>query len=373
VSDSGTSIAAIGFTLAALATSPLGLAVAQPPAGQSGEVVPRDVRQIYDRGLQFLAASQSQDGTWDGGEPGPAMKQGLENAAQADGSWASGGKQGAGVTALALLAFLASGEDANFGIYSGHIRKALRSLIGTQDANTGYIGPSMYHHGFAMLALAEAYGAVDERTLWHDEKAPRSVGQALELAVRAAITSQKSNPTHAWRYSPGGRDADASVTGAVIVGLLAARNAGIEVPDESIDKAIAYLRSMTDRSGDVFYLNRGNTLSTSTARVSIATLTYAVARRKDLAEYKSTLNYLKQRIGEPAGPFGEYTLYYEAQALFQGDLDSWEKWNKTLVRQLKEAQQSDGSIRGRFNPAISTSLSLLSLALNYRFLPIYER
>ncbi|HZW29459.1 MAG TPA: hypothetical protein VFF52_02065 [Isosphaeraceae bacterium] len=122
MSDSRTSIAAIGLTLAALATGPLGWAVAQPPAVQSGAVVPRDVREIYDRGLKFLAASQSQDGTWDGGEPGPGMKQGLENAAQADGSWASGGKQGPGVTALALLAFLASGEDANFGIDSGNIR-----------------------------------------------------------------------------------------------------------------------------------------------------------------------------------------------------------------------------------------------------------
>ncbi len=258
MSGSGTSIAAIGLTLAAFGTGPLGLAVAQPPATQFGEVVPRDVRQIYDRGLQFLAASQSKDGTWDGGDPGPAMKQGLENAARVDGSWASEGKQGPGVTALALLAFLASGEDANFGIYSGHIRKALRSLIRHQDAKTGYIGPSMYHHGFAMLALAEAYGTVDDRNLWPDEKAPRSVGQALELAVRTAITAQKSNPTNAWRYSPSGRDADASVTGAVIIGLLAARNAGIEVPDESIDKAIAYLRSMTDRSGDVSYQNLGN-------------------------------------------------------------------------------------------------------------------
>ena len=261
------------------------------------------------------------------------------------------------MTALALLAFLAGGEDANFGIYSGHIRKALRSLIGTQDANTGYFGPSMYHHRFAMLALAEADGAVDERTLWPDEKAPRSVGEALELAVRTAITAQKSNTTNAWRYSPGGRDADASVTGAVIIGLLAARNAGIEVPDESIDKALAYFRSMTARSGDVFYVDLGNTLSTSTARVSIATLADAVALRKDLAEYKATLGYLKHRIGETSGPFGEYTLYYEAQALLQGDLDSWEKWNKSLVRQLREAQQPDGSIRGRFNPAISTSLS----------------
>jgi hypothetical protein len=374
VSSAGTSTATIVLILAALAGGPVGLVVAQPPEFQPGEVVPRDVRQIYDRGLQFLAASQSRDGTWDGGEPGPAMKNGLENAALADGSWASAGKQGPGVTALALLAFLASGEDANFGIYGSHIRKALRSLIGAQDANTGYIGPSMYHHGFAMLALAEAYGAVDDRALWPDEKlAPRSVGQALELAVRSAITSQNSNPTNAWRYSPGGREADASVTGAVIIGLLAARNAGIEVPDESIDKAIAYLRSMTERSGDVSYMTLGDRLVHSKARVSIAALACAVARRKDLAEYKVTLGYLKQRIGEPAGPFGEYTLYYEAQALFQGDVESWEKWNVILVRHLREAQQPDGSIRGRFNPPISTSLSLLALALNYRFLPIYER
>jgi hypothetical protein len=70
---------------------------------------------------------------------------------------------------------------------------------------------------------------------------------------------------------------------------------------------------------------------------------------------------------------GEYTLYYEAQALFQGEVKSWEMWNAILVHDLKEAQQPNGSIRGRFNPTISTSLSLLSLALNYRFLPIYER
>jgi hypothetical protein len=373
MNDSVTSIAAIGLTLAAFAACPLGLAVAQPSTNQPSEVVPRDVREMYDRGLKFLAASQSDDGSWDGADPGPAMRQGLEGAARADASWASAGKQGPGVTALAMLAFLASGEDPNFGIYSGHIRKAVRSVITAQDAKSGYIGPSMYHHGFAMLALAEAYGAIDERTLWPDGKTPRSVGQALELAVRAAITAQKSNPANAWRYSPGAQDADASVTGAVIVGLLAARNAGIEVPDVSIDKALAYLRSMTARSGDVSYLVVGHRLASSTARVSIGALAYAVARRKDLEEFQATLNFLTQRLEEPAGPYGEYTLYYEAQALFQGDLGAWRKWNEGLVRQLKTAQQPDGSIHGRFNPVISTSLSLLSLALNFRFLPIYER
>jgi hypothetical protein len=67
----------------------------------------------------------------------------------------------------------------------------------------------------------------------------------------------------------------------------------------------------------------------------------------------------------------EYQRYYQAQALFQGDVEAWEKWNRLLVRQLK--QLPDGSFRGQFGPAISTSMSLLALALNYRFLPIYER
>jgi hypothetical protein len=59
--------------------------------------------------------------------------------------------------------------------------------------------------------------------------------------------------------------------------------------------------------------------------------------------------------------------------MFQGDVEAWERWNKLLVRQIKQAQQPDGSIPGQFGGATGTSLSLLALAVNYRFLPIYER
>lgn len=340
----------LGFILAGLILGPGGSALAQLPTTQTGEAVPRDIREIYDRGLQYLAATQTERG-----------------------DWAGGGEQGPGVTGMAVLALLASGEDANFGLYSNHIRKALRHMINAQDGNTGFFGMSMYHHGFAMLALAEAYGAVDERNLWTEAKAPRSIGQALELAVRAAITSQKNNPNNAWRYQPNGTDADTSVSGAVLVGLLAARNAGIEVPDDSIDKAIAYYKSMTSKGGEVAYSGGMGGFGDSMARSSIATLAYAVARRKELDEYKATLGYIKARVEQPARQYLEYVRYYEAQALFQGDIESWEKWNKLLVRQLKESQLPDGSIQGQFGPTIATSLSLLSLALNYRFLPIYER
>lgn len=326
------------------------MANAQLPFTHHGEVVPRDVREIYDRGLQYLANTQTEDGTWTGGETGP------------------------GVTGLGLMVFLASGEDPNFGLYRNHVRRALRSIISGQNEATGYFGSSMYHHGFATLALAEAYGAVDERDLWPSGQRAnrRSIGAALELAVRAAITSQKKNSVGGWRYSPDSTDADTSVSGAVLVGLLAARNAGIEVPDTCIDKAISYYKSMTSSSGQVGYSGMGG-FGDSLARSSIATLVFAVARRKDLPQYKAALQYLTQRLEQRAQQWPEYARYYQAQALFQGDIEAWEKWNKLLIRQLKSAQQSDGSINGQFGPSISTSLSLLALALNYRFLPIYER
>lgn len=327
-----------------------GMAVAQVPLLHHGEVVPRDVREMYDRGLQYLANKQTENGDWTDGQQGP------------------------GTTGMGLMVFLASGEDPDFGRYRNNVRRALRSIISAQDGATGYLGNSMYHHGFGMLALAEAYGAVDDRDLWPAGQASgrRSIGAALELAVREAVTSQKRNPLGAWRYSPEANDADTSVSGAVLVGLLAARNAGIEVPDTSIDKAIAFYKSMTSGSGQVAYAGIGG-FDESIPRVSIATLVYALARRRDLPQYKATLKFLTQRPEQEASPYLEYGRYYQAQALFQGNLEAWEKWNKQLIRQLKASQQDDGSFPGQFGQSVGTSLSLLALALNYRLLPIYER
>jgi hypothetical protein len=339
---------AVGLTLFGGAAG----ARAQPPNARIGEAVPRDVRELYDKGLQYLVKTQTDKGDWADGQQGP------------------------GTTGLGLMVFLASGEDPNFGLYSNNVRRAVRSIVSGQDANTGYFGNSMYHHGFAMLALAEAYGAVDDRHVWQGAKKPRSIGAALELAVRAAVTSQKKNPLGAWRYSPDATDADTSVSGAILVGLLAARNAGIEVPDESIDKAISYYTKMTSDSGQVAYSGGMGGFDESLARISIATLVYSLARRKDLPQFKATLGYLVNKLeytGHSGFGWEDYQRYYQAQALFQGDVEAWKKWNKLLVRQLKAAQQANGSISGQHGASVGTSLSLLALALNYRFLPIYER
>jgi hypothetical protein len=244
----------------------------------------------------------------------------------------------------------------------------------------------MYQHGFAMLALAEAYGVVDDRGLWTEPGAQagkgsgRSIGKALELAVRRAVSSGKQNPVGGWRYGPEAKDADTSVSGAVLMGLLAARNAGIEVPDEAIDQAIKYYVSMTGGNGQVGY--SGGAGGGSDAVTSIGVLVYSIARRQELPQYKAATKYLVSRSlgGEQAGMDGYpgYTDYYRAQALFQCDVAAWEKWNTGLVKKLKAMQGKDGSLSGAAGMGgmagtVTTSLYLLSLAVNYKFLPVYER
>jgi hypothetical protein len=323
-----------------------------------GEGVPRDVEEMYHRGLTWLAENQAPDGHWG-------------RAASGGGTH---GVEGAGITGMCVMAFLASGEDPNFGRYSENIRRAVRSMIRSQSPSTGFLPSSMYHHGFAMLGLAEVYGMLDEETLWQgeqDQANRRTIGQALELAVRCAVTSQQRNPYKAWRYSPDARDADTSVSGAVLMGLLAARNAGVRVPDEAIDQAMEYFLSMTSASGDVGYAGLGHGGSYNLKAIS--GLVLAIGKRKDAEQYVGVLRQMTSNLEHTERGYAEYYRYYAAQSLFQGDFAAWSKWNQKTIRELKELQREDGSIDSQFGPSYGTSMSLLALALNYRLLPIYER
>jgi len=334
------------------------IALAQDSAIRYGRGVPSAVRLINERGLKYLAATQQEDGSW----PGPQSS------------------NGSAMTGICVMAFMASGGDPDFGPYAENIRRALRRIILDQNARTGHITGgghgSMYHHGLAMLALSEAYGVVNERLLWQGSDTPaedrRTVGQALDLAVRCALTAQKKNPFGAWRYSPGSQDADTTVSGTVLMGLLGARNAGIEIPNEAVEKALGFFKLNTMADGDVSY-QPAQSHGDGICRASIATLVFAVGKRKDLPEYKAAAGFIKTRIDQDVSSYPFYTRYYMAQALFHSDLEAWQAWNRRIVEKLQKMQQPDGSISSSRGRAYGTGMSLLALALNYRLLPVYER
>ncbi len=323
-----------------------GVASAQDPSLRFGGQIPPEVEAIYERGLTWLAGAQSAEGAW------------------------KGSNEGCGVDGICLMAFLAGGDDPNYGRHAATIRRAIRAMIRRQDEKTGYLPDSMYHHGFGLLALCEAYGAVDEVLLWEGEKPVRSLAKTLELAIGCAATAQKKNRWGGWRYSPDATDADTSVTGAVLMGLLAARNAGLEVPDDTVNAALEYMRRSTGKDGSVAYSGGFGGMGGSMNLTAISALVGAISKTKETEQYKASLQRMQEALEQRETTYPEYNRYYMAQALFQGDTAAWQKWNAAKVRELQEQQKPDGSFT---NGAYGTGMSLLALALNFRFLPIYER
>lgn len=294
---------------------------------------------MYKKGLSFLTKTQTDDGSWQ------------DNYGRSP-----------GVVGLCLIAMLAHGDDPNHGPYSANIKKSLNFILNARNKTNGYIGSSMYNHGFATLALAEAYGAV------HD----RRIGPALKQAVNLILTSQANNEVGAWRYSPTSRDGDTTVSGAILVALLAAANAGIEVPEKAINKALKFYEMCQSSDGGFGYSSAGGS---NMPRSAIGTLVFALAGKKKSNTYKRAISYISSGSKTRVRPsYYYYYLYYGSQAFFHTPgTDKWDKWNKLNIKTLKSLQREDGSWSGQHGVTFSTSASLLSLALNYRFLPIYER
>jgi hypothetical protein len=100
-----------------------------------------------------------------------------------------------------------------------------------------------------------------------------------------------------------------------------------------------------------------------------------LARRKDTNTYKRAVEYITQRQNIiQSGGYYFYYLYYGSQAFFHAPKQElWNRWNATNIKSLRILQASNGAWTGSYGNSFSTSAALLSLALNYRYLPIYER
>jgi hypothetical protein len=311
---------------------------AQDIFAEKADTVSPEVDRMYRKGLSFLVSTQTAQGNWS------------ENY----------GQQPA-VVGLAVLAMLAHGDDPNYGPYKEPIRRGLTFILNKQRQDNGYIGDSMYNHGFATLALAEAYGSVDEERL----------GPALEKAVGLLVSTAERNPQGAWRYSPESRDADTTVSGACLVALLAARNAGVAVPDKTIDKALAFYTRCQTADGGFGYTSASGP---NAPRSAIGALVFVLAKKKDSKQFRAGAKYCRnQPYGGAQSHYRFYYLYYMSQAMFQISGEDWQKWNRQNVERLRLTQAPDGRWNDQFGPTFATASGLLSLALNYRFLPIYER
>ena len=197
------------------------------------------------------------------------------------------------------------------------------------------------------LALAEAYGLTNDLRL----------GPALEKATKLIVSSQKNNPKGGWRYSPESQDADTTVSGAQMVALFAARNAGIKVPEEAIERGKAYALSCQDSRGGFGYTTSGANLP----RTAIGSLILSLAKDTDSDAYKNSVEYLKEsaKFGDQGHKF--YSLYYTSQAVFRASPSFWNSWNSQNFKRLQSTQTENGSWNGNYGQTFATSAALLCL------------
>ncbi len=313
------------------------LVISAPVIGGPSDIDPR-IRESVEKGLEYLARTANEDGTWPG----------------------SYGRS-PGVVGLCALVFMAHGEEPGVGRYGRILERAIRYIVKKQD-HRGLLAASnapMYSHGFATLALAEAYGM-------HPDD---NVGRALKKAVDLIINAQ--NAQGGWRYSIGTNDSDSTVTGCQMMALRAAKNAGIEVPEEVIKRGVEYLKACAGADGGFSYqAGRGGG---GVARTGIGVTVLSLCGSYGSDEVKRGKEYIRSRVFEREN-YMYYGVYYCSQAMYQAGGTYWKTWNEQASRALMERQAADGSWSGSTGGTeCCTAMALLAMEVNWRLLPIYQR
>jgi hypothetical protein len=317
------------------------------PQRAAAQLVKPQTRAAVDRGLAWLAARQGEDGAFGG----------------------TGYSRNVAVVSLAGMAFLAGGHTPGRGEYGEHINRCIRYVQAASD-ESGFIcnpafashGP-MYDHGFATLFLAEVYG------MSHDA----DIRERLARAVRLIVTTQ--NAEGGWRYQPKAFEADISVTVCQVMALRAARNTGIHVPSETIDRCIEYVKRCQNPDGGFMYMLTGGPSRFPRSAAGIVALYSAGVYKAE--EIRKGLEYLEQHL--PSGDnFGRdthamYGQYYGVQAMWQAGGDHWQKWFPAIQDVMLKQQQEDGSWMDQICPEYGTAMACIILQMPNNALPIFQR
>ena len=361
---------------------------ARRAARQIGRLRPRAVRLLCAAflpvllSLQTIAAPPATDTdsashlSWQTPEANEAITQGLSYLVQRqrdDGSFGTGGyARNVGVCSLAGMAFLASGSTPGRGPYAHQIDLCIEYLLAHTSAD-GFIaaadatsrGP-MYGHGFGTLFLCEVYGMAEQPDL-RDK-----LGAAIEIIVNA------QNAEGGWRYQPEAKDADISVTVCQVMALRAARNAGITVPRETIDRSIAYVKACQNADGGFRYmLSVEQSADSQFARSAAGVVALYNAGIYEGPEIENGLAYLLEFLPEknPTGrdAYYFYGQYYASQAMWHAGGASWRQWFPAIRDELVARQRSDGSWMDAICAEYGTAMASIVLQVPNNYLPILQR
>jgi len=313
-----------------------------------------------DKGLLFLAGTQLPDG-----------------------SWPTECGRSPGITAVAVLAFMAKGHVPGQGPYGENIERGIRYVLseaqdnGLLAARSSKGGP-MYNHGMSTLMLSQAIGMCD------DELSAR-VRPVLVNAIKLTLQAQQIEKREAaqkggWRYDPRSNDSDISCTGWQLLSLRAAKNCGADVPKAAIDDAVEYVKRSAVKGGGFAY--QPGSGGSNRARAATGILSLEICSRHEEPEALAAADFLlanPPKWDPKQHDFFYYSAYYCSQAMFQMGGRYWEIERPRMEALLLSVQNPDGSWppadegEKLGGPAYYTAMAVLSLSVKYHYLPIFQR
>ena len=318
--------------------------------------------------LEWLAARQRANGTWDFIDVGPCRNPGTVN-------------NPIGGTAYALLPFLAAGQTHKDGQYRKSVLAGLEFLtsIGVtapagydlrgvinkadddEDPNYAY-----YVHGAATLALCEAYGMTKDRKL----------KPFAEGAVKFLVNSQDPRGG-GWRYNPQ-QPGSTSATAIQLMALKAGEKAGIKVPDVTWKGVTYYLDSVAvDGEGRYGYEIEKKSYAISVTSMALLSRMY-LGKNRDDNDLRAGVALIDKR-----GPYDNlYYNYFATQVMKNWGGAEWDRWNGRLRDDLIAWQGVEGDEKGSWAPRdrddysraggrlLTTCLATLTLEVYYRYKPL---
>ncbi|MGE0480664.1 MAG: hypothetical protein AB7Q17_09350 [Phycisphaerae bacterium] len=354
-----------------------------------------------EHALRWLAAHQSPDGTWDRfnfNRRCPA-----NDACTGAALVRTDDSLLAGVTGVALLAFLGAGYTDRDGPFPATVATAVDALLRMQRPDGGFSatrGMAGYNNAVATFALAE----------YHALTRDARVRLPLQRAVAHLAASQQA--LGGWDYlaDPESGRCDTSITGWAVQALAAAKSGGIAVPPETLVRAALHLARATQPDGRIWYSDAGTgfrldpgarpmyrfgAAMTATGLTCEHLLGWrgdapTVARQEALL-FAEPPSATLARGGDATQLHSEYYWYYGTVAMFQGGGERWERWNARLrdaILPLQDRTQRGerrahafGSVApfgrnwgrwGRIGGRVySTAIAALTLEIYYRHTPAY--
>ena len=292
-----------------------------------------------------------------------------------EGSWGGRGGNPVAETSLSLMAFMLKGHVPGRGRYGKQLENALRYLINKGQSQQGFLGSrtnhaGMYEHGLAVLALSEAWGQSRNRLL------KSTLKTAVDIILGAQAKKTAGNRAGGWRYPPKPGDADLSMTVMQLVALNSAKEAGIAVPEATLQLATKYVLSCQDKASGGFNYTP-NAKDPGFARTAAGVMSLIMCGQRNHRATQRGLAFLR---AYPSSKFDKnfprfhYSHYYAIQAMYQSGERHFQAWYPEIAKTILAKQnKTNGSWQGQHGQAYGTSLSILILGGRCLILPIYQR